>query len=227
MNPLSGFDGFLMAMSNFAAAYLRPLREADKRGEKLVRPTDSVFESVFFGFTEISDALDVLALTETLFGLAPPSKRIKKSQYLQFLIGAYLQEVYILEQRLKAYATKTARLYKIPGKNTSLIEAVEDTFRGIVGTRGNHVHSQRFSDKQLHLLVGIELISQLKDEFADDSKFEYSRVRADWKKRVKANNIATRKSIDAYCDFLFPHLTRDGVVFLPPTGRLPVHARKR
>jgi hypothetical protein len=113
MKPHSGFDKLLIAMADFAADYLRPLREAEKRGEKLVRPTDSAFENVFFGFMEISDTLDVLALTETLFRLAPPAKRIKKSQYLQFLIGAYLQEVYILEQRLKAYAKKTARLYKI------------------------------------------------------------------------------------------------------------------
>ena len=35
-----------------------------------------------------------------------------KDEYIKFLVGAYLQEVYVLEQRLSAYAKKTSRLYK-------------------------------------------------------------------------------------------------------------------
>ncbi len=213
-------------MATFANAYVRPSYEARKRGEQFVRPTDSAFAIVFFGFTEISSTLDALTLAETLIGHAPPStKRVKKSEYLRFLIGAYFQEIYILEQRLTAYAKKIARLYKIT-EQALLLESIQSTFGGIIKTRGAHVHSNRFSDEGLDLLTGLELVGDLRGEPKFEADFDYSHVQADWSKRVKTNNIATCKLIDVYCDHFFSYLTRDEAIFLPPAGRLPLNARK-
>ena len=228
MKPLSGYAKYQSAMAEFAAAYTKPAWDAKKRGERHARPTDSAFSSVFYGFTEISNTLDALALTETLIGLAAPrSKRVRKDEYLKFLIGAYLQEVYILEQRLTAYTKRISRLYRITGNISSLLGIIQNTFGGITHTRGSHVHSQRFSDQKLDLLSGLALISTVKDEFTFDMHFEYTLVQREWRRTVRENNAATRTFMDYYCDQLYPHVSRAGQIFLPRTGRGPAYAGKR
>jgi hypothetical protein len=207
-------------MAEFAGAYVKPSWEAKKRGETFNRATDPAFETVFYGFTEITNALEALNLTEALIGLAAPrSKRVMKDEYLKFLVGAYLQEVYILEQRLSSYAKKLCRLYKLSGELPMLLESVHSALSGIVLTRGSHVHQQRFSDQKLEILSSLALISKFKEEFTDDLHFEYKLAQSHWRKTVKANNEATRVLLDCYFDILFPQMSKSGTFVLPRTGR--------
>lgn len=229
MKPLSGYARYQTALAKFASAYMDPASKAKMRGEQYLRPTDKAFASVFNGFTEIANTLEALELAEVLIGLpAPKSRRIKKDEYLKFLIGAYLQEVYILEKRLSAYATKISRLYKSNGKIQSLANTIRVVFDGITRTRGSHVHSQRYSDQKLDMLSGFALISASKQEFGTAMHSQYKFVQREWRKTVQGNNAATRTFLDNYCDQLFPHISRDGDIFLPRTGRGgPAHATKR
>ena len=214
-------------MVDFAADYMTPAIEAKKRREELPRPTDSAFANVFYGFTEISGALEALLLSRVLIGLSPPrSKLIKKDDYLKYLINAYLQEVYILEQRLSAYARKVLRMYG-RGANeaaytatiNTLLSSISARFSGITNTRGGHVHSRRFSDERLDFLSGLTLIGQYKAEFAAAVDFEFKMVQVKWKKTISDNNIATQQFLDYYFDAIFPLVTRSEKIFLPPTGR--------
>jgi hypothetical protein len=115
VKPQEGYDEMLKLMADFASAYLGPAWERKKAGQEHALPTDTQFSEIFYGFSEIGSALDALKLTEELLRLAPPrSKRIDKDSYLKFLVGSYLQELYILEQRLTAYAKKISRIYRTP-----------------------------------------------------------------------------------------------------------------
>jgi len=159
---------------------MRPLYEARKKGEEANKGKLSFFQKIFYGFTEISGAMESLKLAHTLISLAPPrSKRIKQDEYLKYHINAYLQEVYILKERLNIYATKLKRVYSktnrgnlVPAKINPLFEIIKKAFESIVNTRGMHVHSYRYSDKDLDRLSSLFLISQFKDEFQDDANFE-------------------------------------------------------
>jgi len=103
MKPLSGYARYQTALAKFASAYMDPASKAKMRGEQYLRPTDKAFASVFNGFTEIANTLEALELAEVLIGLpAPKSRRIKKDEYLKFLIGAYLQ-FYVYSGTLKIF----------------------------------------------------------------------------------------------------------------------------
>lgn len=217
--PSVGLVRFQTAMAEFSGTYIGPAWAGKKRGESLVRSTDRAFEAVFLGFTEITNALEALTLTETLIGLAAPrSSKVEKDKYLKFLIGAYLQEVYILEQRLSAYATKLCRIYKLSSELPRLLAVVRDAFGGIVRTRGSHVHSQRYSDQKLDILSTMAMVSRFQEEFTDEMHFEYKVAQLHWRKTVKANNAATRVLIDGYFDLLFPQISKAGKFVLPRTG---------
>lgn len=221
MTTNAGFARLQVAMASFAQEYSDPARAAKKRGEELDRPTDAAFAAIFYGFTEISNTLDALDLIETLIGLSVPrSKRIKKEEYLKFLIGTYLQEVYILEQRLTSYVKKLGRVYQVPGGFKNLAAVIQDVFCGITRTRGSHVHSQRYSNQKLDMLTYLSLISTFKPDIKDDLHFEYKLVRHEWRKTVKENNAATRTLMDFYCDRLFEHISKNDQIFLPSTGKV-------
>ena len=216
MEAPRAYDEFLGPMADFASAYLDPAFKKQKAGEPYELPTDGQFSSVFYGFTEISAALEGLSLTEVLIGVAPPrAKRIEKDRYLNFLVGAYLQEVYILEQRLTAYAKKISRLYRKPALPSAARRIVYEPLAGIIDTRGVHVHSHRFTDAHLDMVSTMALFRRLGHQLGDDLDFEYTVARHEWSKRINTNNEATRHLVDQYCKLLRAVMCEKGKIVLP------------
>lgn len=216
MNAHQGYDEMMKMMADFASDYLGPAWEKKKAGESYELPTDVQFSEIFEGFTEIGSALEALTLTQELLRLASPrSKRIDKDSYLKFLVGSYLQELYILEQRLTAYAKKISRLYNKPSLPAAVRRVVYEPLEGIINTRGAHVHQRRFTDECLGMVSTIALFRRAGHQLGDDLEFEYKLAQSQWSKRVKENNKATRALIDQYCTLLNDAICSDGKIVLP------------
>jgi hypothetical protein len=130
----------------------------------------------------------------------------------------YLNEIYILRERLKSYFTIIGRLYKkdpshknILKKTRPLFTVVHESFKGIIETRGSHVHRTRFYDEDLDRLSSQEFLSDhgndelifIKNLF----KFEYRTVRRKLKKTIKNNNKQIRILLDACFDVLYEIVT--------------------
>ena len=203
-------------MADFASSYLDPAWKKRKAGESHELPTDTAFSGIFQGFTEIGSALDALKLIEELFRLAPPrSKRIDKDQYLKFLVGSYLQEMYILEQRLAAYATKMSRLYGHRSLPSSVNRVVYEPLKGLIDTRGTHVHQQRFSDERLDSVSTLAFFRRVGHALGEDLELEYKVAQLYWRKRVRENNQFMRRIVNQYCSVLEVVICRNGKVTLP------------
>lgn len=205
-------------MADFAAFYMGPSIEAMKKpgNARLERPTDRAFTIIFYGFTEITSSLDAIKLSEQLVGVAPPrSRRINKDHYIQFLVGAYLQEMYILEQRLSAYAKKISRLYKSPSLPGAIRRIVYEPLEGIINTRGAHVHSQRYSDEHLDAVATMALFRRVKHQYGDDLEFEYMSAQREWKKRIASNNAVVIRIVDQYFKVLNSIMCRGGKICFP------------
>jgi len=212
----SGYDEMLKMMADFASSYLDPAWRKRKIGERHELATDGVFSEIFSGFTEIGSALDALALIEELLRLAPPrSKRVDKDSYLKFLVGSYLQEMYILEQRLTAYATKLSRLYRKPLLLGTVKSVVYEPLKELINTRGAHVHKRRFSDERLDSVSTLAFFRREGHELGEDLESEYKLAQLEWSKRVRDNNRATRRIIDQYCALLEVVICKDGKVTFP------------
>lgn len=203
-------------MADFASGYLDPAWKKRKAGKNHELPTDGAFSEIFYGFTEIGSALDALKLIEELLRLAPPrSKRVDKDSYLKFLVGSYLQEMYILEQRLTAYATKLSRLYGNRSLPSTVKRVVYEPLEGLINTRGAHVHQRRFSDERLDSVSTLALFRRVGHELGEDLEFEYKVAQLHWSKRVRENNQTMRRIVDQYCALLEIVICRDGKVVLP------------
>ena len=214
MTTKTEYEQLMRLMADFASGYLKPAIEVRNTGKKL--ETDGDFSAIFYGFTEIGEALDALALVEQLLRLAPPrSNRIDKDSYLKFLVGSYLQEMYILEQRLTAYAKKLSRLYNKPLLPSLVHRVVYKPLEGIISTRGAHVHQSRFTDKNLDSVSTMALFKRAGHVLGEDLEVEYKLAQWDWSKRVKENNQKTREIINSYSKIIKVVICNNGVISFP------------
>ncbi len=217
MSTTPNFDHFSKAMADFASDYLTPAHEHFVAGNKLKRPTDSAFELIFRGYFEISESLELLDLGEKLLGTAPPrAKGIDKHKYLGFLISAYLQDIYILEQRLSAYATKISRLYKKPMLPEIIKSIVYEPLQKIISIRGAHVHSRRYTDEHLDAVGTFALFDRVGHELGQHLDGQYKIAQLYWKSLSKKNNTQIKQLVDQYFAELKPVLIIDDKVVFPP-----------
>ena len=125
------------------------------------------------GNLEIQTAYFTIRNVRRFFSRSPRGLVNRRSDYLGFVVHAYLNEIYILEQRMCAYLKK---LPKDAAKNSEvrnnlekirpdLLKVVKDAFKGINGTRGAHVHEQRFCDEGIDRLRTFELLNGFPKHF--------------------------------------------------------------
>ena len=174
---------------------------------------------------EVALASETLKDIEFYIGRFPYKvSKISKHRHLQFLVEAYLHEIYILKERLNTYPKFIEREHKgdprfpqIKATCRALIKGTQDTLKEIVDTRGSHVHEMRFSDKRLSRLTAFDLFGL--PDASDDSKMaqamrwlyksEYRRARKHFQAWVGKNNSGISKLLDIYFERLY------AVVFHP------------
>lgn len=222
---MQGFARYEKLMADWAAGYLMPIYKAHKNGAPNPPSDHGFFTKIFKGFNEISSTVEALRLAHVFVSLAPPkSRRIDKDKYLKYHVSVYLQEVYILKERLNAYATRVQRAYSKSSQKTKadikiapLFDLVKTALDGVVETRGNHVHDTRYSDDDLDWVSTLALASQYEKELVESFNWEYKQAMRTWKDRINHNNKETEKLLDKYFDALFDVITVNNEV-LDPTN---------
>ena len=93
---------------------------------------------LFNGFSEIIGIIDTLKLIETFVSIAPPDvKGVNSSNYLNYHVHNYFQEMYILKESLNAYLTLIQRLYQQKVDKQLLKEVMNPLFAYIKESLGN------------------------------------------------------------------------------------------
>jgi len=190
------------------------LKGPKQLGGKLT-PADVFISKLATGFNEIHDSYYSLLDIEVYMARFPYSNtRVSKTRYLIYHMENYLNEVYILQQRLKCYFTIVGRLYRNDRRHQDILKTVktlsslvQNALEEIVDTRGAHVHRMRFSDEDLERLNLQEILSKhggdelkvLKNFF----KFDYGSIRKRYKQIINRNNEEIKKMLDACFDILY------------------------
>jgi len=201
-----------------------------KQLKRELTPADHFFSLLYNGFREISDSYYSLLDIETYIGRFPYSKtKISKVRHMIYHIECYLNEVYILKDRLKAYITKVGRLYKndpkhsdVLKKTRALFPLVNGAFDNIVKARGSHVHESRFKPDDLDRVSSLEFFAQhggeelrlLRNLFILD----YRIIKKKYKKILVSNNKEVRKFLDVCFDILYEIVTLQGGKLHCPKG---------
>jgi hypothetical protein len=191
-----------------------------KQLARKITPHDIFFSKLMVGFNEIYNSYSSLLDIQVYIGRFPYSKtRVSKTRYIAYHMENYFNEVYILKERLNAYCTIIARLYKndqtlkdLTTIINSLSEYVQKSLKGITDVRGKHIHSNRLKDENLDRLNTLELINHGPKRIPA-MKYLYASVYRDTRKKfclsIKQNNEAIKKILDEYFDVLYKVVTND------------------
>ncbi len=189
----------------------------DLPGPKAPNPKDtpeSKFVSpLLWGNIEIQATYFTICKVRQFFSRSPRGLVNLKSDYLGFVVHAYLNEIYILEQRMCTYLKTLPRAAakgsevrdRLDKVKPELLKAVNHVFNNVRGTRGAHVHQQRFSDDGIDRLRIVELMNHFPRHFPPLESFyrsELRRVRKSWDVRFAANEIAIKTLMDHYYDVI-------------------------
>ena len=126
---------------------------------------------VFWGVVDIWKSYDVLRDVETYLARAPRAvSRIPRSRYLLYHVAVYLNETYLLKERIETLCASLTRKYRRnPPSHHSVLDAARDaavaSLATVTAARGTHVHDKRFNTPSLHQLAGLELALQTHSDF--------------------------------------------------------------
>lgn len=124
---------------------------------KLFRPMSEFMYSL--------EAIENIAVYARSF----PYKRqgISRATYLKYHAENYLNELYLLKNRLIAYLKLIGKSYKkseiskhVAKTISPLYTVVSKTLKGYIQVRGAHVHKHRYSDDDFDRLSALELLSR-------------------------------------------------------------------
>lgn len=143
--------------------------------------------------------------------------RISKSRYMTHVIEDYLNNVYILKLRIKEYLKLLEELYAKGARRKEVRKITQPLFRynsqffeHIVDIRGNHVHSERYSDEELKRLQMMEsaIAAKLNSSWSPylETYFEaqYQRIRKKKMQEIQSLNAAIKKVVDALFSNIHP-----------------------
>ncbi len=145
------------------------------------------------------------------------AEQITKPRHLKYHIENFLNESYILKERMIAYSTKLGRAYRGDNRHQPIstgmrevAQMVEASMRNIVGVRGRHVHVERHSDSGLDRLETFDLLRRqdllLDDDMLDIYQDTYIRTRREWRQRLAEARAGIQSVVDEYSNQIMRHL---------------------
>jgi hypothetical protein len=183
---------------------------------------------IFNELAEISESFVTLENIEVLLSRFPQrQKQISKSRFLLYHVQNYLNEVYILRERLVNFQKKVIRHSKEQrASKTQLINglsaAISLAFSPITEPRGKHVHERRFADTDISRLLDMEMLFIVTDqgmpEFSTLLHKYYDQifkeVRKTWISKIHQNNKSTKEFLDVFFEKLYPFLFDENGLFI-------------
>lgn len=227
MKDSNGFERYQAAMADWVSDMM------GAKGKPLPAPEDFspeeliLFNEIFRRFAEITEALDNIELCMRFVGARTPrAKGLKLDTYLNYHISFYIQEIYILKERIKKYTKKIMRLRRDrglaiePSKYARAIDRVEQSLSSIVSARGSHVHDRPFNDENMHMLGAYSFLAVQRPSDPNWSRYahqEYSDVKKTWMKRFRRNHEDLKNIIDTFFSFLYLEVF-DGNLLISPAN---------
>ncbi|MGQ5269530.1 hypothetical protein [Xanthomonas arboricola] len=171
-----------------------------------------LIDAVFRRFTELTDAIDRLDLCLSFIKSRAPRRRdLKLYDYLMYHLTFYIQEVYILNERMDSYAKTILRLRQKRGLPTAkdryekLQKNVRLHLSQIVSERGSHVHDRAFNDERMRELSTFSFLAvhaTNNREWVKMAEDLYRASKETWIEQLTINRDAISVLMNQYCKAL-------------------------
>lgn len=203
----------------FSSLFGRP--EPRRQESPQLDPSERYWIDWFAGFTEISASHDRLNERAGYLTHIPSSRhlrfyRVTDTSWLRYHIEMYMQEVYILENRLQTFLRRLQRRARRVGDTNgerfvnSLLKMIQTGFSNVRTTRGRHGHRSRMYDTDLRDLDTLSLLTtagRLR-KLRPLRQIRFQIFRAKWRTKLSDNNREIRQFCSRVLDLASPFLVR-------------------
>jgi hypothetical protein len=183
---------------------------------KLFRPLIEIINTV--------DAIENIAIYMRSF----PYKRqgISQAIYLKYHVENYLNELYLLKNRLVSYLKLIDKSYKKSKCSEQvakiifpLYTLVSEILEGYIKVRGVHVHQYRYSDDDFNRLSTLELLSRGEGDFGKIMQniydVAYKETRKIWVEKIRTDIIGIHNLLERYFKGLLTALSNNRELIFP------------
>jgi hypothetical protein len=179
-------------------------------------PNERYWLDWFQEFSEIDASMRRLNQALVYLSHYPDAKvfrfhKLSEADWIRYHIEAYLQETYVLYERLRRYLRKVEKVAIAACDRAGLSSVkrqksiIEASLKNVVTARGGHVHEYRFQDDELRDLDTLVLVTsagKLRElRWVRRHKFETALIK--WRGQIQNNNRETEK----LCVALFEETT--------------------
>ena len=171
-------------------------------------PEAKFVRTLAWGNIEVLRSYYAISKARQYFSKVPRGLTNAKADYLAFIVHAYLNEIYILEQRMGLYlkqltraSSKKSEVHKnLKRIGPELTELILASFGDVSNIRGEHVHRESFSDPGIERLSAFELMHKTGNQaqFFKPYRSEMKRVRKSFDERFESNEAALNTLMSPY-----------------------------
>jgi hypothetical protein len=198
-------------------------RRKNEPAPKLSRDDIFVIRLCYF-VEEIAESLDVLDDAAVYLRRSP--RGIPRERYVRYHFEHYIQQVYILRNRLRVLCDWLARAYRKTALASTVAATAEDLkgkvdqcFAKVIAVRGAYVHEEQVRVAQLYRLRLLQLLPSTRSMQMKIAKAEaeVKESSLDW---VTSNNAVAATVVDSYFATWLPVLfERSGALRYPSPAR--------
>lgn len=151
---------------------------------------------------------------------------VSSLRYLKYHIVSHLNEIYLYQERIKAFLEFIQKRYRknfVAGELNlmaqNILELIKSSLRDVILTRGIHVHEKRFTTDDFDKLIFLENLKKSEaDTFEGLYELECTQARKKWAKIIHANNLVMEQLLNLISKELYSILfDENGQIIFPDT----------
>jgi hypothetical protein len=201
---------YLPKMQETIRRYYKPGTTPLENLREMMSIEERIRVDAFHRCTEITSALDSLNLILALARRKPNTPHFQPMDSLRFFAEAYLQQVFIVRERLIHWLRFHKKWTKVGSQSWLTIKAAEATviasFQGPNAIRNSHVHEVRHDTPSLSWASGLELIARNNMLYSNQEKVDWKAAATlsykECREEFVRSKKAERKTLDKLLDLL-------------------------
>ncbi|MCK4385786.1 MAG: hypothetical protein KAW52_05925 [candidate division Zixibacteria bacterium] len=175
--------------------------------EKSANEEEKYLTDLFIRFVEIDSSVESLKTIPVYLKRFPKLKSFSKAgitegKYIIYHIENYLQETYILRERMKCFLKFLGKKFRKKGQTqisdslNKCLEIFEEALGNITKIRGRHVHSIRYSDEDLYTLTIFDHVREKNQDLEFGYQLLLLSTKSKWLKWIEEKNRLLFSVID-------------------------------